>query len=280
MLPGQADFLGYMYAFGAMLSFSIAHASVIRLRITQPDRRRPYRGPGVLKVRGYELPLFAIVGMTGTVLAFIVVTILHVTVAIAGTAWLAGGIVFYTVYRHRQGLDLTTTTKVALPAMVTEHEAEYQSVLVAFDVKQYSEGALATAVKVAARRRRGIHVLVTIPVPASSPITAEMPEQELAAQAILEQARLQGGRRVSGHYEKIRPGQAGRMIVNEARAMHAQAVVVPLPARTGGSLFGKTVETVLAERPCRVIIHSDGARENGDAPHPRQAAVAAARTGA
>src|SRR6185295_13059764 len=55
----------------AMLSFSIAHASVIRLRITQPDRRRPYRGPGVLKVRGYELPLFAIVGMTGTVLAFI-----------------------------------------------------------------------------------------------------------------------------------------------------------------------------------------------------------------
>jgi APA family basic amino acid/polyamine antiporter len=280
MLPGQADFLGYMYAFGAMLSFSIAHASVIRLRITQPDRRRPYRGPGVLKVRGYELPLFAIVGMTGTVLAFIVVTILHVTVAIAGTAWLAGGIVFYTVYRHRQGLDLTTTTKVALPAMVTEHEAEYQSVLVAFDVKQYSEGALATAVKVAARRRRGIHVLVTIPVPASSPITAEMPEQELAAQAILEQARLQGGRRVSGHYEKIRPGQAGRMIVNEARAMHAQAVVVPLPARTGGSLFGKTVETVLAERPCRVIIHSDGARENGDAPHPRQAAVAGARTGA
>jgi len=163
---------------------------------------------------------------------------------------------------------------------VTEHEAEYQSVLVAFDVKQYSEGALATAVKVAARRRRGIHVLVTIPVPASSPITAEMPEQELAAQAILEQARLQGGRRVSGHYEKVRPGQAGRMIVNEARAMHAQAVVVPLPARTGGSLFGKTVETVLAERPCRVIIHSDGARENGDAQYPRHAAVAGARTGA
>jgi APA family basic amino acid/polyamine antiporter len=107
-----------------------------------------------------------------------------------------------------------------------------------------------------------------------------MPEQELAAQAILEEARLQGGRRVSGHYEKIRPGQAGRMIVNEARAMHAQAIVIPLPARTGGSLFGKTVETVLAERPTRVIIHSDGAAENGGSPHPREAAVAGARTGA
>jgi len=260
MLPGQADFLGYMYAFGAMLSFSIAHASVIRLRITQPDRKRPYRGPGILRVRGYELPVFALVGLTGTVLAFIVVTILHLNVAIAGTAWLAIGVAFYTVYRHRQGLDLTTTTKVAVPAPVTEREAEYQSVLVALDVKQYSEGAVATAVKVAARRRRGIHVLVTIPVPASSPITADMPEQELAAQAIIEQARLQGGRRVSGHYEKVRPGQAGRMIVNEARQMKAQAIVVPLPARTGGSLFGKTVETVLAERPCRVIIESEPSR--------------------
>jgi basic amino acid/polyamine antiporter, APA family len=274
MLPGQADFLGYMYAFGAMLSFSIAHASVIRLRITQPDRRRPYRGPGVLRIRGYELPVFALIGLTGTVLAFVVVTILHIGVAIAGTAWLAIGIAFYTVYRHRQGLDLTTTTKVAVPAPVTEHEAEYQSVLVALDVKQYSEGAIATAVKVAARRRRGIHVLVTIPVPASSPITADMPEQELAAQAIVEQARLQGGRRVSGHYEKVRPGQAGRMIVNEARQMRAQAIVLPLPARTGSSVFGKTVETVLADRPCRVIIHSDAQEGDGAAASPRRPALA------
>jgi basic amino acid/polyamine antiporter, APA family len=274
MLPGQADFLGYMYAFGAMLSFSIAHASVIRLRITEPDRRRPYRGPGVLRIRGYDLPVFALIGLTGTVLAFIVVTILHVNVAIAGTAWLAIGIAFYTVYRHGQGLDLTTTTKVAVPAPVTEHEAEYQSVLVALDVKQYSEGAVATAVKVAARRRRGIHVLVTIPVPASSPITADMPEQELAAQAIVEQARLQGGRRVSGHYEKVRPGQAGRMIVNEARQMRAQAIVMPLPARTGSSVFGKTVETVLADRPCRVIIHSDAQDGDGAAAPPRRPALA------
>ena len=37
LIPGQADFLGNMYAFGAMLSFTIAHLSVIRLRITQPD---------------------------------------------------------------------------------------------------------------------------------------------------------------------------------------------------------------------------------------------------
>src|SRR3954465_624942 len=50
LVPGQADFLASMYAFGAMLSFSIAHLAVIRLRIKDPGRKRPYRGPGNLTV--------------------------------------------------------------------------------------------------------------------------------------------------------------------------------------------------------------------------------------
>src|SRR5919106_5046121 len=51
LIPGQAEFLGNMYAFGAMLSFSIAHISVIRLRNRFPDFNRPYRGPGNVHVR-------------------------------------------------------------------------------------------------------------------------------------------------------------------------------------------------------------------------------------
>jgi APA family basic amino acid/polyamine antiporter len=74
---------------------------------------------------------------------------------------------------------------------------------------------------------------------------------------VIEQARIQGGRRVSGHKEKIRAGQAGRRIIEEATDMRAAAIVMPLPRRiAGGSLFGKTLETVLTERPCRVIIES------------------------
>ena len=118
---------------------------------------------------------------------------------------------------------------------------------------------MATAIKVAARRRRGIHVLVTIPVPASAPIDAELPDLERSAQSIIEQAKLQGGRRVTGHWEKVRAGGAGRLIVEEARAMGAKAIVMPLSARSGGTVFSKTVETVLAERPCRVIIQADPA---------------------
>jgi APA family basic amino acid/polyamine antiporter len=259
LIPGKADFLGNIYAFGAMLSFTIAHLAVIRLRNSEPDHERPYRGPWNIKVAGRQLPLFAVFGAIGTGLAFIVVTFLHVDVAIVGVGWLVLGMTIFVVFRRRQGLDLTTTTKVAVPKPVLEKEAEYESVLVALEPRHYSEGAIATAAKVAARRRRGIHVLVTITVPYSAPIDADLPEQELAAQAVIEQARLQGGRRVSGHVEKVRPGGAGRLIVEEAKEMQARAIVMPLPPRQGPTIFGKTVETVLTERPCRVIIQSEPA---------------------
>jgi basic amino acid/polyamine antiporter, APA family len=256
LIPGKATFLGNIYAFGAMLSFTIAHIAVARLRVIDPDHERPYRGPGTLRVRGMELPLFAVLGGLGTGMAFVVVTLLHVDVALAGIGWLLLGMCVYVVYRRRQGLDLTSTKKVAIPQPVVEREAEYDSVLVAFDVGHYEPDAVATAVKLAARRRRGIHVLVTIVVPSSAPITADMTDKERDAQAIIEQAKLIGGRRVTGHYEKARAGQAGRLIVDEAKEMRARAIVMALNPRNGGTLFDRTVETVLAERPCRVIIES------------------------
>ena len=257
MLPGQAEFLGNIYAFGAMLSFTIAHAAVVRLRLKMPERERPYRGPGTLRWRGRELPLFALVGGLGTGLAWVTVTALHLDVALAGIGWLAFGILLYAGYRRRHGLDLRTTTRVAVPKPVVDHEAEYESVLVAFEERQFEPDVLATAIRMAVRRSRGIHVLVTITVPATSPINAALPEQELAAQEVIEQAKVQGGRRVTGHWQKVRAGQAGRAIVDEAREIGARAIVMPLPQRTGGgSVFGRTLETVLAERPCRVIIES------------------------
>jgi len=257
LLPGQAEFLGNMYAFGAMLSFTIAHASLIVLRLKEPGVERPYRGPGNLTVRGRDVPLFAVFGGTATALAFVVVTVLNPEVAIAGTGWLVVGVLVFVVYRRRQALDLTTTHRVAIPQPVVDHEAEYDSVLVYVGEGGYDPQVMATAARLAARKRRGIHVLVTVTVPNALPIDAEMPAEEAAAQSVVEQARVQGGRRVSGHSERVRAGQAGRRIIEEAKDMRAAAVVMSLPRRVdGATLFGKTLETVLAERPCRVIIES------------------------
>jgi basic amino acid/polyamine antiporter, APA family len=257
MLPGEAEFLGTVYAFGAMLGFTVAHASVVALRIKEPGRERPYRAPLNVTVRGYSIPLASVLGGLGTGIAFLVVTILNLQTLVAGTVWLSLGMTAYVVYRRRIGLTLTETRKVVLPEPIVEREVEYQSVLVVFDEGRYSSEAMSTAVQLAARRRRGIHVLVTVPVPPNLPIDAAMPEEEQRAQAVIDRARVRGGRRVSGHWEKVRPGGTGRRIVDEALTIKARAIVMGLPPRrAGATLFGKTLETVLAERPCRVIITS------------------------
>ena len=110
-------------------------------------------------------------------------------------------------------------------------------------------------------------------MPNSLAIDAPLAEAEARGTTIVEQAKVQGGRRVSGHIEKVRAGQAGRRIIQEARDMSAEAVVLALPRRIDGmSVFGKTIETVLANRPCRVILES--------APPDRQAVQRRAHAGA
>jgi len=92
ILPGQATFLGNLYAFGAMLSFTIAHVSLVALRFKDPDRERPYRSPLNVPLARGSLPLFTIFGGLGTAAAWVTVTVLNVETLIGGSVWLGGGI--------------------------------------------------------------------------------------------------------------------------------------------------------------------------------------------
>jgi APA family basic amino acid/polyamine antiporter len=140
---------------------------------------------------------------------------------------------------------------------VIDREVEYDSVLIPALDGQYDENVLATAAKLAARGKSGIHILSLVTVPYALPIDARLQKEFMQAESVIDQARIQGGRRVSGHVERVRAGQAGRRIIDAATEMHATAIVMPLPHRSGSSSpFGKTVESVLAARPCRVILES------------------------
>ena len=95
---------------------------------------------------------------------------------------------------------------------------------------------------------------------------APLKEKEAEAQAKIEQAKRIGGLRVSGHIHRVRPGQAGHSIAEEAEEMKASALVIGLRYRDGRPLYGKTLQTLLAERPCRVIVVGEPAGARGDAP--------------
>ena len=95
MLPGNVDFIGRMYAFGAMLSFTIAHAAVIQLRRKPPPVEDPYRVGPNWKIGKTSWPLFAIFGGIGTGLAWLVVVVEDPATRYAGLSWIAAGLIFY-----------------------------------------------------------------------------------------------------------------------------------------------------------------------------------------
>ena len=258
MIPGKTNFLATMYSFGAMLSFTIAHIAVIKLRKSQGDVERTWKPPLNFRAFGFEVPLTAVLGGFGTFAAWVVVMALNPSTLFVGTGWMLLGITVYVLYRRNQGLPLTRTVKVVLPEPLGVEEVEYQSVLVGFeDDESFSPQMVATAVKLASKRRRGIHVHSMMTVPTNLPLDAELPEAEAEAQRRVEEAKLIGGARVTGHVARVRPGQAGYSVAEEAAEIQAAAIVVGLRYRNGVPQYDKTLQTVLGERPCRVIVVSD-----------------------
>ncbi len=247
-----------MYSFGAMLSFTIAHVALIQLRRKQGDVERSWKPPLNIRAFGFDVPMVAVLGGLGTFAAWIVVMALNPRTLVVGIGWMVLGIVVYVLYRRNQKLPLTETVKVVTPEPLGVEEVEYRSVLVGFeDDESFSPEMVATAVKLASKRRRGIHVHSMLTVPTNLPLDAEMPEQEAEAQRMIEEARLIGGQRVTGHVARVRPGQAGYSISDEAELIKAAAIVIGLRYRGGVPLYDKTLQTVLGERPCRVIVVSD-----------------------
>ena len=99
---------------------------------------------------------------------------LNPTTLAVGVGWMVFGIVVYVLYRRNQGLPLTETVKVVTPEPLGVEEIEYRSVLVAFeDDEPFSEEMVATAVKLASKRRRGIHIHSMLTVPTNLPLDAD-----------------------------------------------------------------------------------------------------------
>ena len=254
MLPGKTAFLATMYSFGAMLSFTIAHVSVIRLRQRHPERQRLWKPPLNFRAFGFEIPITAVLGGLGTFAAWIIVIALHTSTGLVGAGWMLLGLLVYWAYRRRQQLPLRETVKVVTPEPLGVEEVEYKSVLMVFEDTSFSQEAVATAARLAGRGRRGIHVFAIVPVPTHLPLDAPLEDAEAEANSLIEQAKLIGGLRVTGHIERVRPGQEARAIIEEARSIKAAAIVMPLRYRNGKPLYVKALQTVLAKRPTRVIV--------------------------
>jgi APA family basic amino acid/polyamine antiporter len=256
VLSGKVDFLGRMYAFGAMLSFTIAHASVIALRVRQRKEEIPWRAYPNIRIGGVNWPLFAILGGLGTGIAFLVVVVQDAPTRYAGLSWLALGFVFYPLYRKRLGLSLVDTARA--PIVIGPGAAlEYRNILVPLAPGRETLEALDVASRLATERRARIVAVAVIELPLELPLDAVDPSAEREANELLDRARTIGdsyGVDVIGRL--VRARRAGRAIVDEADRRQMEIIVMGAPRRrrARAGVFGGTADFVLKHATCRVMI--------------------------
>jgi APA family basic amino acid/polyamine antiporter len=258
ILPGQTDFLGTMYAFGATLSFTVAHASIVALRYRRQDEEVAYRARPNFRFRGVDWPVFAVVGGLGTVLAWIVIVVQEPVTRWAGIGWLALGFVGYAVYR-RHGLSLPLTETVRAPAFVLGPAltVDYRTIVVPVIRSNETEEALVAASRLAAERGSRVAVVHVIEVPLDLPLDVRLPDAEDEADEILDNsAAFVEGYGVRAVARLLRGRAAGPEIVAEAERRNAELVILGARRHSTarGRIFGRTVDYVLKHSPSRVAI--------------------------
>jgi basic amino acid/polyamine antiporter, APA family len=255
LLPGQTTFLGDMYAFGAMLSFTIAHASVIALRIKRRDREMRFRARPNVRLVGVDWPLFAIFGGLGTAAAWFVVVAQKPAARWVGLGWLAFGLIVYTVYRRRV-VQRPLRETLRAPVLIGPAAAlEYRSILVPVKPGRESEEAIDFACRLASDRGATIVAVTVVTVPLELSLETELPEHEAEADEALDSAvaiaELYG---VNAVARLLRARSPGRAIVREAERRQAEIIVIGSRRWDRATVFSPTVDYILRHAPSRVMV--------------------------
>jgi APA family basic amino acid/polyamine antiporter len=265
LVPGDVVFIGTLYSLGATLSFTVAHAALIRLRMRdRQDTEVVYRAYPNVRMGAVSWPLFAIAGGIATGASFLVLVVQNPTTRWVGLGWMVIGLIGYAVYRRRYVHAAMREIVKAPPAFGPELALEYRRILVPVVPGTPSDEALDLACRLAAERGARIVAVSVIEMPLDRPLSDSARELESLANRELDEAVAIGdsyGVAVVGRLERARA--AGPAIVAEAEARQTEIIV--LGARRGEltarqrAVFGKTVDYVLKHAPCRTLVVASGA---------------------
>ncbi|TMK40738.1 MAG: amino acid permease [Actinobacteria bacterium] len=295
VIPADLEALIGIYAFGALLAFTIAHLSVIVLRYREPDRDRPYRAPFSVAFRGGQLPLTAVLGAVLSAGAWVSVVILHSGARWVGLGWMAFGLGLYLIYRTSEEKPLLRRVTVPPEALrrepVEPHQGEYGSVLVPVMGRPLDDDIVQTAARLVGPEQADeasidtatIEALYVFEVPMSLPIDARLPDSQLQHARVALHRAKEVGEEYTGvevATATVRARRAGAAIVDEAKRRGVEAIVLaaeePSRIRGGGLLGGRggplenfvgdVTKYVVSKAQCRVILTAppeDGRDEQG-----------------
>jgi APA family basic amino acid/polyamine antiporter len=259
IIYGNTEVLGNLYSFGAMLSFTVAHAAIVRLRVSDPDRERPYRSPLGVRIKGSIIPMTAVIGGIGTAAAWVAVTVLHTEAKIVGIPWMVIGMGGYFVYRKRQGMDPRKSYKIEHAERPADfEELDYRTALVPIFGEDISATALSSAAKLIGEDGV-LYAVFVLPVPSQLSLESGLEDEEAQGRSVLESARIQARRLgIKIHTGLIRTRNPGAALVEEAERVGSDVIYwSAIHAPVGEQRIGPTATYLLSRRPCRVIIETE-----------------------
>jgi len=273
IIYGNTSVLGNLYSFGAMLSFTTAHAAIIALRVKDPERERPYMSPWGVRIKGSVIPLAAVIGGIGTAAAWVAVTVLHTEAKIVGIPWMVLGMSGYFYYRHRQGLDPRRSYRLPREERPADfHELDYRTALVPIFGADVSAQALSSAAKLIGQDGV-VYAIFVLPVPSQLSLDAGLEEEEAQGRSVLESARIKARRNgIKIHTGLIRTRNPGAALVEEAQRVGSDVIYwSTIHAPAGEQRIGPTATYLLSKRPCRVIIETENRAPRAREPEPAPA---------
>jgi APA family basic amino acid/polyamine antiporter len=244
-------FLASLYSFGVLLAFTAAQLAVVRLRITRPNLRRPFRVPWSIG----RIPVLPVVGALCTTAVFVAAMATHKGARYGGPVWLLAGVGVYVAVRRSRGTGLlehvVSADEQQLPG------AEFKKILVPMKLGEIGEEMVATAVRLAEERGAAVEALFVLKVPLDHPLESPLYELEEQAAASLAEAHALGadhGVQVTGR--TIRARAIGEAIVQAAEESDADLIVLGSSPRwrRQSRFFSPTVDYVLRKSNAEVLI--------------------------
>jgi basic amino acid/polyamine antiporter, APA family len=254
-LTHAVPFLASLFSFGVLLAFTAAQLAVIRLRVTKPALRRPFKVPLGVKWRGAVIPIPSVIGAVLTSIVFVIAMVTHQGARYGGPVWLLAGVVVYVVVRRERGAGLlehiVSSDEQQLPT------ATFSKILVPMKLGEIGEEMVATAVRLAQDGAAKVEALYVIKVPLEEPLDAPMlDEEERAAASIAEAKALGADNGVEVVGRTVRARGIGQAIVLEAEESGADIIVLGSAPRwrRQSRFFSPTVDYVLRKSPADVEV--------------------------
>ncbi len=277
MLPGDTiTLLADLYAFGAMISFTVAHVSVVWLRHKEPDTRRPFRTPVNFTVGGFSVPVLAVIGGLGTFTVWCVVVATHPMGRLIGFVWMGVGLVMYVVYRRAKGYSLTKTVEKVVVPVTMQEDIDYDQILVPIVGSRITDEMVVLACQLATEKKSSVDALYVIEVPMNLPLEARLEEERATAAEVLQEAvTLATQFKVKMNPIVVTARSAGRAIVQQATERRSEVIILGLMKKRHFTerAFGGTVDYVVEHAPCEVLVNivpATGAYESeAKTPSPR-----------